>query len=67
MGPNSAPLSWDLGWPARAVSGGLWRLAVTEFEVGTFMFKALVDDTDWQLGDDETGSAGVVNALSPVF
>ncbi len=54
-----APLDWELGWPASR-SGERWAAAFTEIE-GSFEYKWLLDDSQWQLEDNLQGQAGQDN------
>lgn len=63
---DTAPLSWDIGWPAYAVSDAEWMLVLTEIGV-PFSYKLLLDDETWQIGDDNEGMPGVDNDLTPIW
>jgi endonuclease/exonuclease/phosphatase family metal-dependent hydrolase len=63
---SAAPLSWMIGWPMRQAKPSTWRFATTE-QSGSFAFKLLVDDTQWQLGADVAGTAGQDHAVTPMF
>ncbi len=64
---DTAPLSWEFGWPAHPVEDARWELVLTELPAGTFEFKTLVDDVTWQTGDNEVGNAGADNEVVPTF
>lgn len=62
---DMGPLSWNTGIPLRkTVDGG--EIVFTELQ-GMFQFKLLRDDTDWQQGPNENGTAGTNLTVEPVF
>ncbi|MFH1465216.1 MAG: endonuclease/exonuclease/phosphatase family protein [Pseudomonadota bacterium] len=63
---DAAPLSWDLGWPA-ANPEGRWVAAFSEIPSGSFEYKWLRDDVDWQQGENEVGTAGEESSAEPGF
>jgi endonuclease/exonuclease/phosphatase family metal-dependent hydrolase len=63
-----SPLSWTEGWPAWPEPSGTWKLVLTELGAGdSFAYKFLRNDTDWQTGDDETGTGGQDHVVTPGF
>lgn len=64
---DTAPLSWDVGWPAYPAQDARWELVLTELPAGTFEYKVLVDDEIWQAGDNEVGTAGEDCEVTPTF
>ena len=64
---DTAPLSWDYGWPAHPTEDARWELVLTELPAGAFEFKTLVDDVTWQTGDNEVGTAGADHEIVPTF
>jgi hypothetical protein len=64
---GTAPLSWDVGWPAYPAEDARWELVLTELPEGTFEYKVLVDDETWQGGDNEVGTTGEDNEVVPTF
>ncbi len=64
---DTAPLSWDVGWPAYPAEDARWELVLTELPEGTFEYKVLVDDETWQGGDNEVGTTGEDNEVVPTF
>lgn len=65
---DTAPLSWDWGWPATALDTATWRWVSSELPDGaSFAFKSLVDDETWQAGDDSSGTGGQDNTVIPGF
>jgi len=64
---DTAPLSWDLGWPAWPAADDRWVLLLTELPAEPFEYKVLVDDVTWQAGDNVPGEGGEDNETTPVF
>ncbi len=56
---DTAPLSWEQGWPASRDGDG-WTAAFSELG-SDFEYKWLLDDVDWQAGDNRQGQAGQAN------
>jgi len=63
---DAAPLSWDDGWWAWPAAADRWELVLTELDA-PFVYKTLVDDVSWQVGDDVAGEPGVDNETAPSF
>lgn len=63
---SAAPLAWGVGWPMREASPSKWRFVTTELS-SSFTFKLLVDDTQWEMGGNVPGTAGVDQQVTPVF
>lgn len=63
---DTAPLSWDIGFPMRPVAPGEHTFVATEIE-DAFAFKVLVDDATWQSGANVAGVAGTSQIVTPVF
>jgi endonuclease/exonuclease/phosphatase family metal-dependent hydrolase len=63
---DTAPLSWDSGFPMRRVKPGEHAFVTTEIEAA-FAFKVLLDDTTWQTGPNVEGVAGAAQVVMPVF
>jgi len=63
---DTLPLSWERGWWAWPAAADRWELVLTEVG-GGFVYKTLVDDATWQVGDDVAGSEGVDNEVTPSF
>jgi endonuclease/exonuclease/phosphatase family metal-dependent hydrolase len=63
---DTAPLDWDRGFPMRAVKPGEHVFVTTEI-AAPFAFKALLDDTTWQIGPNVEGVAGAAQVVMPVF
>jgi endonuclease/exonuclease/phosphatase family metal-dependent hydrolase len=64
---DTAPLSWEQGWPAWPAADGRWVLVLTELPKGMFEYKVLIDDENWQAGDNVLGEAGADNETTPEF
>jgi endonuclease/exonuclease/phosphatase family metal-dependent hydrolase len=62
---DQAPLSWELGWPASR-DGDRWTAVFTELS-GSFEYKWLIDDADWQQGENLQGQSGQDNRASVSF
>lgn len=63
---DTAPLSWDLGWPATQTASNRWE-AVFLGGSGTWAYKWLLNDTTWETGDNHTLNAGSTMEVSPAF
>jgi endonuclease/exonuclease/phosphatase family metal-dependent hydrolase len=63
---DTAPLSWDRGWPLLNVAADEWRFATTEL-TAAFAFKLLRDDDTWQTGADVAGTPGTTHDVTPAF
>lgn len=63
---DSAPLSWDTGFPMRPVTQGEHAFVATEID-GGFAFKVLVDDATWQSGANVPGVGGTSQVVTPVW
>lgn len=63
---DTAPLSWDTGFPMRPVAPGEHAFVTTELDAD-FAFKVLVDDATWQTGANVVGVAGTSQTVTPVF
>lgn len=64
---DTAPLSWDLGWPAVNTAPDRWELVSHGWSSGTIAYKWLRDDTAWEQGDDHTADAGTTWDVTPSF
>ncbi len=62
---DQAPLGWDVGWPA-SQDERRWTTVFSELE-GSFEYKWLRGDVDWQLGDNRQGQAAQVNESVVAF
>lgn len=62
---DAGPLSWTAGWPAIERSTG--AAFVTSELAGTFAYKFLLDDVDWQLGPNAQGTGATDNVSQPAF
>jgi len=56
---DASPLDWELGWPA-SQDGDQWTAVFSELD-GSFEYKWLLDDQDWQSGENLQGRAGTLN------
>jgi len=63
---SATPLSWNSGFPMRRRASNEHALILTELQ-GSFAFKLLRNDTDWQIGPDEMGNAGSDHFVTPTF
>lgn len=63
---SAPPLSWTRGWPMRPRAAGEWSFIATEL-AGAVELKVLVDDVDWQLGENARVEAGGALELTPTF
>jgi len=63
---EGAGLSWDKGVLLNCVSDDLWSIALTGASK-TVVFKLLLNDTDWSLGEDYTAQPGGVVTVKPLF
>ncbi len=59
-------LSWDKGLRMECVSDDRWRIVLGE-SARPFVFKFLINDQTWNLGDDYTVVPGSSITLAPVF
>jgi hypothetical protein len=66
---SAAPLDWELGWPAfpkiGATAGVL--LITSELPAGSFEYKVLRSDVDWQEGENAIGKGHEDNVVTPTF
>lgn len=62
------PLSWDAGWPGAALDDQTWRWVSTEIPAGEpFAYKTLLDDEQWQTGEDSAGVGGEDQEIRPTY
>lgn len=59
-------LSWEKGMRMECVSDDRWMLALGE-STRAFVFKFLVNDEKWSIGDDYTVAPGSTMTLTPSF
>ena len=59
-------LSWDKGLRMECVTNDRWTLALGE-STRPFVFKFLINDERWSLGDDYTIAPGASVAFTPEF
>lgn len=59
-------LSWEKGLRMECVADDRWTLAVGESS-RPFIFKFLINDETWSLGDDYTVAPGSSVTLTPMF
>ncbi len=64
---DTAPLSWDWGWPARQRDDGTWEVVISEWTSEEVGCKWVLDDVTWQQGPDEVATAGRDHLTSPRF
>jgi endonuclease/exonuclease/phosphatase family metal-dependent hydrolase len=64
---GTAPLDWELGWPAVNTAADRWEAAFLGWSAGTIAYKWLVDDVTWEAGDDHTVEAGATGDVAPTF
>jgi len=64
---DTEPLSWAWGWPAYPVADDRWTLVLTELPEAPFQYKFLLDDAQWQAGDDLQGQGGGDHESAPQF
>jgi len=62
---DASPLSWDAGWPVSA-DGDRWTAVFTQLDA-PFEYKWLLDDADWQTGDNLQGQPGQSNDQTVSF
>lgn len=63
---EGAGLSWDKGLRMECVANDRWSLALGDSS-RPFVFKFLVNDDVWSLGDDYTVAPGTSVTLTPSF
>ena len=59
-------LSWEKGLRMECVSDDRWSLALGE-STRLFVFKFLINDAVWSIGDDYTVAPGASVTLTPTF
>ena len=59
-------LSWEKGLRMECVSDDRWSIALGE-AARPFVFKFLINDENWSLGDDYVVAPGSSIALTPIF
>jgi len=59
-------LSWDQGAAMESVSDDKWQITLAK-SARPVIFKFLVDDLSWNVGDDYTIAPGTSLTLTPVF
>jgi hypothetical protein len=59
-------LSWDKGLRMECISDDRWVLTMGESS-RPFVFKFLINDETWNIGDDYTVAAGTGVVLTPAF
>ena len=63
---EGAGLSWEKGLRMECVSDDQWSLALGE-STRPFVFKFLINDETWSVGDDYTVAPGTRITLTPAF
>jgi len=63
---DHAPLLWDRGWPAIERAADV-AFVTSELVPGTFAYKFLRNDVDWQLGANASGVGETDNVSTPSF
>jgi len=63
---EGAGLSWDKGVQLNCVSDDLWTI-VLKGASKTVVFKLLLNDTEWSLGEDYSAQPGAVVTVKPLF
>lgn len=64
---SAAPLSWNWGWPAFETAADRWELLMSELPAGNFEYKTLINDSVWQMGNNEKGMGATQNDCNPMF
>lgn len=64
---DTAPLSWELGWPGVQTANGRWETAFHGWTSGTVAYKWLTGDAGWETGDDHTAAVGAMVEVNPSF
>lgn len=64
---DTAPLDWELGWPAVNTESSRWEAVFLGWDSGSIAYKWLLDDSGWETGEDHTLQAGQTGERSPSF
>lgn len=64
---EGAGLTWDQGVSMEQVAPGQWVWKTTATLTGTVVFKCLVNDNAWSVGDNLSAPAGESSTFSPQF
>lgn len=64
---DTAPLTWEQGWPMRRVAPSVWRALITEWDAGSVELKVLRNDEDWMTGPNAVGQGGGELELTPTW
>jgi len=65
---DTAPLTWNYGWPALNVTSNTWTIVLTEIPSATaFEYKCYCNDTLYQQGANLVGTGGQDMSATPIF
>jgi len=64
---DTAPLTWEMGWPAVQTADGRWEAAFHGWAPGTVAYKWLSNDTTWEAGDNHLAVVGDAAEVTPSF
>ncbi len=63
---DKSPLSWEMGKQAHWTPGNIWEYKALGLK-GPFEFKSLINDYQWEQGDNHKGEACKMNDVYPTF
>lgn len=64
---DTAPLSWEVGWPAVQTADGRWEAAFHGWTTGNIAYKWLTADAGWETGADHSAAVGELAEVTPSF